>query len=79
MLIQHFRCCLIRPVRYLTVSYGRVLQTAGMPVTQWEYHDLLRQECNPLALPAEEVASSVARQVGRDGAMFDTAIALAMP
>ncbi len=31
-----------------------MLQTAGMPVTQWEYHDLLRQECNPLALPAEE-------------------------
>ena len=31
-----------------------MLQTAGMPVTQWEYHELLRLDCNPLGPSAEE-------------------------
>lgn len=30
------------------------LQTAGMPVTQWEYNDALRQSCHPPPPPAEE-------------------------
>ncbi|CAL5222037.1 g4330 [Coccomyxa viridis] len=29
-------------------------QSSGMPVTQWEYNNLLRLDCNPLGPPAEE-------------------------
>lgn len=33
---------------------GHALQSSGMPVTQWEYNNLLRLDCNPLGPPAEE-------------------------
>ena len=33
---------------------GVVLQTAGMPVAQWEYNNLLRSGCNPPPPPAEQ-------------------------
>ena len=34
--------------------YRACLQTAGMPVTQWEYNEDLRQACHPPPPPAEQ-------------------------
>ena len=49
---------LLLPVRawasFLMTDCRRVLQSASMPVTQWEYNDLLRLECDPIAPPAED-------------------------